>query len=175
MVMAAAKDPHDKAAVHDAYMAEAVPQDLLDSLTDPEMQFVRAMIEYWFDNHYGYELKEYPKLRGNKPQKQKQPEKVQQELKQKQQREQQERTAKVATLATKFEKGIELKVQAKLSEMLMPNGKPIAQCTGKELRKFETQIPAWLNKLVAKVKPNQLAGDVLTEAEYRSAAPKGWA
>ena len=47
--------------------------------------------------------------------------------------------------------------------MIMPNGKPLRECTGKDCAK----AGGWLSKLAKKVKPNQKVGDVLSEAQVK--------
>lgn|SRR3990167_8078473 len=56
-----------------------------------------------------------------------------------------------------------VKEQIILLNMIMPNGLPLSECTGRDCSKFN----GWLSKLSALVKPNEKVGDVLSESEVR--------
>jgi hypothetical protein len=50
-----------------------------------------------------------------------------------------------------------------LLDIILPNGKPLRDCTGKECAK----VGGWLTKIAAKVKPHQKVGAVLSEDQVR--------
>jgi hypothetical protein len=54
-----------------------------------------------------------------------------------------------------------------LLEWIMPNGKAIGDCTGKEVKQFGDKVAPWLAKVAAKVKPDERVRDVLNEADVR--------
>jgi hypothetical protein len=58
---------------------------------------------------------------------------------------------------------IEKEAQILLLDLLMPNGKTLARCTGAECRTFG----GWLAKIANKVPAKKLVGDVLNETEVR--------
>jgi hypothetical protein len=61
-----------------------------------------------------------------------------------------------------------------LLDLVQPNGKKLRDCTGADVRAFEAQMPSWFKAIAAKVKPEEIVGEVLSEAEVRKAAPKEW-
>lgn len=61
-----------------------------------------------------------------------------------------------------------------LLDLVQPNGKKLRDCTGADVRAFEAQMPSWFKAIAAKVKPEEIVGEVLSEAELRKAAPKEW-
>jgi hypothetical protein len=61
-----------------------------------------------------------------------------------------------------------------LLDLVQPNGKKLRDCTGADVRAFEAQMPSWFKAIAAKVKPEEIVGEILSEAEVRKAAPKEW-
>jgi hypothetical protein len=45
--------------------------------------------------------------------------------------------------------------------------KALRDCTGRECAKLGGKVGAWLGRIAAKVKPGDVVGDVLDEAEVR--------
>ncbi len=70
------------------------------------------------------------------------------------------RAAQIRQTATKLAGAIR---SAILLETVMPNGKPLAECTGKECAKFG----GWLSKIAAKIRPADKVGAVLSEVQVR--------
>lgn len=54
-------------------------------------------------------------------------------------------------------------ISARLLDMILPNGKPLRDCTGSEC----AQVGGWLTKIANRVKPNDVVGTVLTETQVR--------
>lgn len=105
--------------------------------TDGE-EFLDSVIEYWFANNY-HSLTE---------------------------RTAPDRAAKRATvdeIKGKVKARIQQEAKIILLDMVLPNGKPLRDCTGKECAK----AGGWLTKVAGKVKPNELVGAVLSEAQVR--------
>jgi hypothetical protein len=60
-----------------------------------------------------------------------------------------------------------------LLDLMMPNGKSLAACTGQECLMLGRQMGGWLRKVGRRLKPNETVGDVLTESDLRALYPKG--
>jgi hypothetical protein len=54
-----------------------------------------------------------------------------------------------------------------LLDLVQPNGKKLRDCTGSEVRELEAQTPSWFKAIAAKVKPGEIVGQVLSEADLR--------
>lgn len=54
-----------------------------------------------------------------------------------------------------------------LLELVMPNGKQLRECTGKECRELSARVGEWLLHVSERVKARQTVGDVLTEADLQ--------
>jgi hypothetical protein len=54
-----------------------------------------------------------------------------------------------------------------LLDLVQPNGKKLRDCTGAEVRELAAQMPSWLKAIAAKVKPGEIVGQVLSEADLR--------
>jgi hypothetical protein len=103
-----------------------------------------TIVEYWFSNNYS-SLIDPPD-----------------------QEERQSRALeKQAELQTRLEQEIEARVKIALLDMVMPNGKALRECTGKECRHFSSKIGAWLLRVAKQIKPTDRVGDVLTEKQLR--------
>ena len=55
-----------------------------------------------------------------------------------------------------------------LLDLVQPNGKMLRDCTGAEVRELEAQMPAWFKAIATKVKPKEIVGAVLSEADVRN-------
>jgi hypothetical protein len=62
---------------------------------------------------------------------------------------------------------IEQEAKTILLDIILPNGKALRDCTGRECAKLGGKVGAWLGRIAAKVKPGDVVGDVLDEAEVR--------
>jgi hypothetical protein len=75
-----------------------------------------------------------------------------------------EKEEQAATEAkTKLRERIVREAQIMLLDLMMPNGKTLANCTGADCGRFE----GWYAKLKAKVPARKKVGDVLSEGEVR--------
>jgi hypothetical protein len=54
-----------------------------------------------------------------------------------------------------------------LSEMVMPNGKNLADCTGQECADLAEHLGGWLVRVSRAVKPGERVGDAIDEARLR--------
>jgi hypothetical protein len=54
-----------------------------------------------------------------------------------------------------------------LSDMAMPNGKRLADCTGEECITLARRMGSWLGRIVRRVKPEETVGAVLTEDDLQ--------
>jgi hypothetical protein len=70
------------------------------------------------------------------------------------------RTAAELRAATEATKAL---IVGRLLDLIAPNGKPLAQCTGADCRR----IGGWYGRLAAKVPPRKTVGAVLSEAQLR--------
>jgi hypothetical protein len=66
-----------------------------------------------------------------------------------------------------FEAKAEERANRLLLDLVMPNEKRLRDCTCAECK----QMRGWLTKLARKGRPDQLIGDVVSEAEVREIAP----
>lgn len=77
-------------------------------------------------------------------------------------------------VAAKAKAVVEAVVEAKARQLLLdvvtPNGKPLKECSGKEL----THMGSWMSKIGAAIKPNQIVGKVLNEAQVRRLSGRLW-
>jgi hypothetical protein len=55
-----------------------------------------------------------------------------------------------------------------LLDLVMANGKPLRDCTGAECKALGPKMGAWLTRIGEAIKPNQKAGDALSEEQVRS-------
>jgi hypothetical protein len=69
----------------------------------------------------------------------------------------------VAALATKVKAKIEARAKIVLLDMLMPNGKPLRDCS-----KADCKLSGgWLTRLADRMRPNELVGDRTSEEELQ--------
>jgi hypothetical protein len=141
-------------AIVDAHPREN-ESELLRIFTDEIRQneaHVDAIIEYWFTNN----------LRSMR-QAQQSPEAARQRAA--------ERDAVAVAIKQKVEKVIERKAQVKAQVMMlslvMPNGKALKDCTGRDCKELSTKVGPWLAALGKQLKPTQVVGKELSEAQVR--------
>jgi hypothetical protein len=63
------------------------------------------------------------------------------------------------------------KVRAALLDLVMPNGKPLRDCTGQECERYgraDEQRGRWLQRVAAKVGPDKHVGEVLDERQLKA-------
>jgi len=107
--------------------------------------YLNPIISYWFANNYlALTAKKKPK------------EEVQEE------REQIRETAKA-----KLDEHIEREAKIILLDLLLPNGKVLRNCTGRECAKLGPKVGRWLTKISKQIRPNQIVGDTFSEAQIR--------
>ena len=70
-------------------------------------------------------------------------------------------------IAEKVTARIRQEAQIILLDMVLPNGKALRDCTGRDCSKLGGKVGAWLTKIAGKVKPGEVVGDVLDEAQVR--------
>jgi hypothetical protein len=78
-----------------------------------------------------------------------------------------EAKAKVEETKAKIEAAVEIIKATVLLDLVQPNGKKLRDCTGAEVRELQTQMPSWFKIIAARVKPAEVVGKVLSEAEVR--------
>ncbi|GEM_PF-5131432 len=127
----------DKATIHKTFRDEVRGED--------GEEYLDSVIEYWFSNNY-HSLVD-PAPRRERPAAQK--------------------TDRVAEIREKVKTRIRQEAQIILLDMVLPNGKPLRECTGTECSQLGTKVGAWLTKIAGKVKPSEVVGDVLDEAQVR--------
>lgn len=110
-------------------------------------EYIETMIEYWFANNYYSLVGPPPRTPPNT-------------------------TRSVAQSADKIRAAVKKKIKegAKIAllEMMMPNGKPLKDCTGHECRELSGRVGDWLAEVARRVKARQLVADALTEADLQA-------
>lgn len=153
--MLAAGDPHsfeDRKSVKEQFM------QFLN--TSAGSQYREIIYEYWFKNFYGYLLRsEFPEADSDIPQQ----EKLRQAAKA-------EKERATAEMKQKVEEVIKQKAQIILLDWVLPNGKALRDCTGRECRQMSRMVGTWLQKVADRLKPAELVGSVLQEADVRKLA-----
>lgn len=69
-----------------------------------------------------------------------------------------------ATVADTVKDKIEEKAKILLLEAIMPNGKPLRECTGRECR----SMGGWLSEIGSKLKPSEVVGHKFSEDQVQS-------
>jgi hypothetical protein len=78
-------------------------------------------------------------------------------------------------LAERQDAKVKAKVRARIVEkakmilldLMLPNGKPLRECTGADCAKLGPAMGAWLSRIAGEVKPRQKVGDILSEESVR--------
>lgn len=151
-----------------------VLKEMMDKVDDPhtnedreliKKQFLQFMnsaageayretaFSYWFDNNYRSLLTDYPESESEQMERKETAKNVR------------EKTA--AELKQRVEKAIEQKAQIILLDWVLPNGKALRDCTGRDCKQMSGQVGGWLRKISDRVKPTELVGKVLQEADVR--------
>jgi hypothetical protein len=124
-------------------------------------QYHETVFLYWFDNHYRHGLLDYPE-----------PDKEISARAERKQTAQVEKEKTVAEMKQKVEKAVEQKAQIILLDWVLPNGKALKDCTGRDCQRMSRSVGAWLQKVAERVKPTELVGNVLQEADVRKLLPQ---
>jgi hypothetical protein len=74
-----------------------------------------------------------------------------------------ERDAWIAATKEKVKEKVTEAATIVLSEMIMPNGKQLAACTGQECGQLRSRMGSWLGKIARRVKPEETVGAILNE------------
>jgi len=77
-------------------------------------------------------------------------------------------TQSAEEIRTRVAKKIKDSANIVLLEMMMPNGKPLRDCTGKECRDLSVRVGDWLSQVGKRVKARQTVGDALSEADLQA-------
>lgn len=121
-----------------------------DLVERADKDYLGAIIEYWFTNNFNSLMpKPAPARHAIATAKA-------------------ERTTQAQAIKQKVEQHIETKARVLLLELTMPNGKVLRDCTGAEVRQLGYQMTPWLSRIANRVKPGELVGSVLSEAEART-------
>ncbi len=117
-------------------------------LADDQIDYLDTVIEYWFSNNYhslvgamAAQNRLYPMLIASRMAKQ----------------------AKAEVIKGKLRDHIQEVAETILLDMVLPNGKALRDCTGKQCAK----AGGWLARVAEKVKPNQKVGVALSESQVR--------
>jgi hypothetical protein len=119
-------------------------------------QYRETAFIYWLDNNYRALLADYPE-----------PEK---DLTPRAERKA-EKGRIAAAMKQKVEQAIEQKAQIILLDWVLPNGKALRDCTGRDCRQMSGTVGTWLRKIADRIKPTELVGSVLQEADVRKLFP----
>jgi hypothetical protein len=157
--------------------AEALLKTLMDRATDPHsweerndikaeitttlrskegQKYIESVIDGWFQNAYRRLLKDYPN--GDAP-----PEREVHVTASK---------TKQVEVEQKLEKAIDRRVKLKLLDLVLPNGKALRDCTGRECRALGKKTNRWLVAIADRIKPTDLVGAVMSETAVRRMYPK---
>lgn len=72
-----------------------------------------------------------------------------------------------AAIGARVKEKIREEAQVLLLEMVLPNGKPLGDCTGLECREMAPRIGRWLGEVGRRVRGKKIVRVVLTEREIR--------
>lgn len=106
---------------------------------------VDAVIEYWFSNNYHSLIGQKSTTCDA----------------------QQKRRQSISEVATNIKERIEERAQMLLLDMILPNGKALRDCTGRECANLGNRIGQWLKRVSAEIRPTQRVGDALSEERVR--------
>lgn len=125
-------------------------------------QYRETAFIYWLDNNYRSLLADYPE-----------PDKDITTRAERKQAAQAKEKKTAAELKQKVEQAIEQKAQVILLDWVLPNGKALRDCTGRECKQMSRTVGTWLQKVGDRVKPTELVGSVLEESDVRKLFPGG--
>jgi hypothetical protein len=148
---------------HEAEDRESVKDQFLQFMNSTAgAQFRETAYLYWLDNNYRSLLADYPE-----------PGKESEFTAREERRQaaQAEREKTTAELTQKVERVIEQKAQIILLDWILPNGKALRDCTGRECKQMSSKMGTWLGKIAERVKPTELVGKVLQESDVRKLFP----
>ena len=146
LILDAAADPHNRAAIYEEFMERALPPK------DKASRLIVNIVDYWFDNTYRSAVRSYPtEAQGEK-------------------RALREARSEQAQREVERRRGaIEVVINRKADEKavlllatMMPIGKAFGDCTGSELRGMRQHLPKALDAVIAKVGDNVLVRSVFT-------------
>ena len=151
-LMDEAKDPHDGKVLFKDFLAAILPVAVRNAFEneDDEGRLI-AVIEYWFTNNHNRMLSYFPKP-GAKERKANHAAKLEE---------------KQQIIRSAVRTHIKQEAKLLLLDWIMPNGKPIGDCTGQECRQFGRKVGPWFANIVSKVKPSELVRDVFDETQLR--------
>ena len=129
---------------HPNWNKERLLREFTDNVVD-NRKYMDAIIEYWFANNYHSLVERPPQPSAHKARKER----------------------SVGALTMEIEAAVERKAEIKLLEMIMPNGKPLRDCTGGECIKLSSKIGGWLLRISKRVSKNQTVGEALNETQVR--------
>ncbi len=109
---------------------------------------------YWFDNHVRYLRRDYPSEA-----------KRRYELSSFKKKRYETYESDKSAIRQKI---IDAAPKIALLGMIMPNGKPLAECTGKECEDMGPRIGGWLMRISVEVGPDKMVGDVLSEDRVKT-------
>lgn len=145
-LMDAAPNPHDWEE------RNGIKDEIVTILHSEDGQkYIDTVIEGWFQNAYRRLLQDYSNG----------------DIASSRKATQEAAKAKQTEIEQTIETVINKRAQLKLLDLIMSNGKALRDCTGKECKQLSTKTSGWLNKIAARVKPGQLVGTVLSEADVR--------
>jgi hypothetical protein len=123
-------------------------------------EFTDIFREHWFTNTYRYMLRDYPE-KGDRVAKRYATRAERQAARE--QKAEQLKARAAQTIETKAEE----KAQIILLDLVLPNGKPLRDCTGRECKEMSGTVGAWLQRIGKRVKAAEVVGNVLKEADVR--------
>jgi hypothetical protein len=148
---------------HTAEDRESIKEQFLQFMNSGAgAQYRETSYLYWLDNNYRSLLADYPE-----------PDKEVTSRAERKQAAQAEKEKIAAELKQKVEKAIEQKAQIILLDWVLPNGKALRDCTGRDCRQMSRTVGTWLQKVADRVKPSELVGSVLQESDVRKLFPGG--
>ncbi len=138
-------DPHDP-ETREAIRVECIEMIMKDTALN------ETALEYWFVNWYRALLHEYPKAPPSTPARATR---------------RAARDQAKSEFVGKVNAAVERRAESMLLDWVLPNDKALRDCTGRECKAMSHKIGPWLAKIAARVKPDQIVGDVLQEADVR--------
>lgn len=78
------------------------------------------------------------------------------------------RAALVSQYVSRIDEVVNGLAEMKISDMLMPNGKALSECTGADCRTFYEKLPPVLRAISKSLKPRQKVGSVYSEEALQS-------